>query len=66
MRRWPIVVAAISGALPGCRRTNRILNTADRAPSVANSSTARSLTSIARSEDPEAALKAGLKRRGEV
>ena len=62
-----IVIAALSGlGLSACQSMDKYLDTADRAISVATSPTARTLTNVARAEDPKAALKQVAKARGEA
>jgi membrane-bound lytic murein transglycosylase C len=53
-------------AVAGCQTLNKVLDTADQAIGVATSGTARTITSIAKADDPKAAAKAGLKSRREV
>lgn len=52
--------------LSGCASLDKSLNTADRALSVVNSSSARSLTQIAKSDNRQDALKESLKQRRDV
>ena len=61
-----LVLAFVVGTLGACETLDKALNTADRALAVANSPTARTLTNIANSKDREAAVRAGLRGRGEV
>jgi peptidoglycan lytic transglycosylase C len=61
----PLALLGVA-ALSGCQTVDQALNTADRALAVANSPTARTLTNIANSKDRDAAIRAGLRSRGDV
>lgn len=61
-----LLTGLVASAVAGCETFNKALNTADQAIGVATSGTARTLSSIAKADDPKAAAKAGLKARREV
>jgi membrane-bound lytic murein transglycosylase C len=65
MKKFIFLVFSIT-MLSSCESLDKSLNTADRALSVVNSSTARSLTKIAKSDDRQEALKETLKKRRDV
>lgn len=52
--------------LPGCQSFDKTLNSADRAVAVAKTPTAKTITDIAKSDNREAAIREGLKRRAEL
>ena len=52
--------------LAGCQTFDKTLDSADRALAVAKTPTAKTLTDIARSDNREAAIREGLKRRAEL
>jgi membrane-bound lytic murein transglycosylase C len=62
-----IVLFAIAAATAaGCQSLDQTLNTADRAIGVARSPTVKSVSGIAGADDPQKALREGLKRRAEL
>jgi len=62
------LVTAIAGCLlaAGCQSFDKTLNTADKAISAVKTPTARTITDIAKADDPQAVLREGLKRRAEL
>jgi membrane-bound lytic murein transglycosylase C len=60
--------AAAAGCLllAGCQSFDKTLNAADRAIAAAKSPSARTVTDIAKSDNPETVLREGLKRRAEL
>jgi membrane-bound lytic murein transglycosylase C len=56
----------VAAMIAGCQTLNKVLDTADQAIGVATSGTARTITSIAKADDPKAVAKAGLKSRREI
>ena len=52
--------------LPGCQSVDKTLDSADRALAVAKTPTAKTVTDIAKSDNREAVLREGLKRRAEL
>ena len=65
MKRFAVLILFMT-TLGGCETLDKSLNTADRALSVVNSSTARSLTKIARSDDRQTTAKDILAKRRDV
>jgi membrane-bound lytic murein transglycosylase C len=63
-----LLPASLAGCLllAGCQSFDKTLNTADRAIAIVRNPTARTVADIARSDDPEAVLREGLKRRAEL
>jgi membrane-bound lytic murein transglycosylase C len=62
-----IVVAGVAcGLLAGCQTVDKTLDSADRAIAVSKSPTAKTIEDIAKSDNREAALREGLKRRAEL
>jgi hypothetical protein len=51
---------------PGCQTFDKTLDSADRALSVTKTPTAKTITDIAKSDNREAVLREGLKRRAEI
>lgn len=66
MRRFGSAFLVAAVLLAGCETTDQFLDSADRALDVAYSGSAQALVKVAKSKDPEAAVKEGLKRRGDV
>lgn len=62
------LIGAAAGCLllAGCQTFDKTLNSADRAIAVIKSPTARTVTDIAKADDPEAVLREGLKRRADL
>ncbi|HEY5930712.1 MAG TPA: murein transglycosylase domain-containing protein [Burkholderiales bacterium] len=52
--------------LAGCQSFDKTLNSTDRAISAMKSPTAKTVTDIAKADDPEAVLREGMKRRAEL
>lgn len=65
MKRF-LAVAAGGLLLGGCQSFDQTLNKADRAIAVIKSPTARTVTDMAKADNPEAVLREGLKRRAEL
>jgi membrane-bound lytic murein transglycosylase C len=63
-RLLAIVILALGAA--GCQSLDKTLDTADRAIAAAKSPSAKTVTDIARADDPQVVLREGLKRRAEL
>jgi len=61
-----IVAGIVSMLLSACQTFDKTLDSADRALAVAKTPTAKTVTDIARSDNREAAIREGLKRRAEL
>lgn len=62
------IIGAAAGCvlLAGCQSFDKTLDSADRAMSAIKSPTAKTVTDIAKSDDPQAVLREGMKRRAEL
>jgi membrane-bound lytic murein transglycosylase C len=61
-----VMLAGLICLLPGCQTVDKTVSTADRAVAITRTPTGKTIGSIAKANDPDAAIREALKRRAEL